>query len=223
MKNTLHRIKEFIDSKGITNQRFEKEVGFSNGAFASQLKNNKTIGVDKLENIINVYPELNPAWVLTGKGSMIKSEIIEPIKERELTLTFDLNKETVFFDRLDAFMRFKGLNDNQITVEAEISNGLIGKGRKRGSLGLDNISKILHRYPELDANWLITGDGDMFKRIGVNSAADKDYIIELQKDKIDSLQSKIAQLKKEYSSANTYRMVSEPAKALKKPKTKQKK
>lgn len=69
---TLQRIKEYIDYKGVTNQKFEKEIGFSNGAFASQLKNNRTIGVDKLENILIKYPEINPEWLLTGNGSMIK-------------------------------------------------------------------------------------------------------------------------------------------------------
>ena len=72
--NTLKRIKQYIDYKGITNQNFEKQVGFSNGAFASQLKNNRTIGVDKLENILIAFPELNPEWLLTGNGEMIKTK-----------------------------------------------------------------------------------------------------------------------------------------------------
>lgn len=66
-----------------------------------------------------------------------------------------------FFERLDKFMKFKGLNDNQITVEVGISNGLIGKGRKRGTLSQDNISKILQKYPELNAHWWFTGKGNM--------------------------------------------------------------
>lgn len=72
MKTTLQRIKEFIDFKVITNQKFEIEIGFSNGAFSTQLKNNKTIGVDKLENILIKYPEINPEWLLTGQGEMLK-------------------------------------------------------------------------------------------------------------------------------------------------------
>lgn len=68
-----------------------------------------------------------------------------------------------FFERLDKFMVFKGLNDNKITLEAGIANGIIGKGRKRGALSQDNISKILYSYPELDANWLFTGTGKMLK------------------------------------------------------------
>lgn len=73
-ENTLQRIKKFIDSKGISVRVFEKNVGMSNGSFASQLKNNKTIGVDKLENILHVYPEINPEWILTGDGEMLRSK-----------------------------------------------------------------------------------------------------------------------------------------------------
>ena len=77
--NTLKRIKQYIDYKGITNQNFEKQIGFSNGAFASQLKNNRTIGVDKLENILIAFPELNPEWLLTGNGEMIKTKSKENV------------------------------------------------------------------------------------------------------------------------------------------------
>lgn len=71
---TLQRLKEYIDSKGINNKQFEKSVGFSNGSFSSQLKNNRTIGVDKLENILNIYKDIDVEWLLTGKGRMLKSK-----------------------------------------------------------------------------------------------------------------------------------------------------
>lgn len=72
--SVVKRVKEYIDFKGITNQKFEIEIGYSNGAFGTQLKNNKTIGSDKLENILNNYKDINPEWLLTGKGSMLKTE-----------------------------------------------------------------------------------------------------------------------------------------------------
>lgn len=68
-----------------------------------------------------------------------------------------------FFKRLDKYMEIKNLNDNKLTIEAKVSNGLIGKARKRGSLSLDNISKILYTCSDLDANWLLTGNGEMLK------------------------------------------------------------
>jgi hypothetical protein len=46
-------------------------------------------------------------------------------------------------------------------VETGIANGLIGKARKRGSLSQENISKILYRYKNLNARWLLTGEGEM--------------------------------------------------------------
>ena len=73
MKNTVARIKDFIDFKGVSVRKFEETTGFSNGAFASQFKNNKTIGVDKVENILHAYPEINPDWLLTGNGQMLKN------------------------------------------------------------------------------------------------------------------------------------------------------
>ena len=68
-----------------------------------------------------------------------------------------------FFGRLDMFMRYRGLHDNKISLTAGISNGLIGKGRKRGGISQENISKLIHAYPELDANWLLTGQGSMLR------------------------------------------------------------
>ena len=72
MSNSLQRIKQYIDYKDISLRGFELSIGLSNGSFTSQLKNGKTIGVDKLEKILQVYDELNPDWVLIGKGSMLR-------------------------------------------------------------------------------------------------------------------------------------------------------
>ena len=79
MSNTVSRIKEFIDFKGLSVRKFEEAVGFSNGAFASQYKNNGSIGSDKIENILHSYPEINVIWLLTGKGDMLKPRV-EDIK-----------------------------------------------------------------------------------------------------------------------------------------------
>jgi hypothetical protein len=60
-----------MDFKRINTRRFEESIGFSNGAFASQYKHKKSIGVDKVERVLEVYPDINPVWLLTGKGDMI--------------------------------------------------------------------------------------------------------------------------------------------------------
>lgn len=70
----LDRIKDYIDKKGISIAAFEKSIGMSNASFGKSLKNNGAIGTDKLENILKVYPDINPTWLLTGKGSMLTEE-----------------------------------------------------------------------------------------------------------------------------------------------------
>ena len=102
-----------------------------------------------------------------------------------------------FFDRLDKYMEYKGLNDNKITVETGISNGLIGKARKRGGLSQENISKILHTYFDLDANWLFRGEGKMIlgELKEENSQIEWEKIIKSQQELLDFKQHEIDRLK----------------------------
>lgn len=79
--SVVQRIKKYIDFKGITNQKFEQEIGYSNGAFATQLKKNKEIGSGKLENILTKYSDINPSWLLIGEGEMLKPQGI--VNERQ--------------------------------------------------------------------------------------------------------------------------------------------
>lgn len=70
----LDRIKLYIDTKGISIAAFEKSVGMSNASFSKSLKNNGAIGTDKLENILRIYSDISPEWLLTGQGDMLKEE-----------------------------------------------------------------------------------------------------------------------------------------------------
>ena len=71
-----------------------------------------------------------------------------------------------FFDRLDKYMEYSGLNDNKLTVLAQLSVGALGKQRKGGrGLSVENIARILHTCPDLNAEWLMTGNGDMLKKV----------------------------------------------------------
>src|SRR5690606_19624980 len=131
-----------------------------------------------------------------------------------------------FFDRLDKYMKFKELNDNKMTLETGISNGLIGKARKRGSLSQENISKILHVYKDLNANWLLADRGEMILHVEKDpykeSKKDKDNdadLIDVQRKLIHKLEEEIEQLKKELDSETGYNLAAEPREELMRKKT----
>lgn len=69
----LERIKQYIDYKSISVAAFEKSIGMSNASFGKCLKKGGAIGTDKLENILSVYPDISPNWLLTGNGTMLRN------------------------------------------------------------------------------------------------------------------------------------------------------
>lgn len=71
-----------------------------------------------------------------------------------------------FIERLQYYMELNGINDNKLTVDAGLSVGLIGKAKKTGkAMTSANIEKILLAYPDLSADWLMTGKGRMLKNL----------------------------------------------------------
>lgn len=64
--------------------------------------------------------------------------------------------------RFALYMSKKGLNDNQVTKDCNLSQGLIGQARTgKSDLGSRTIDKILSIYQDLSRVWLLTGEGEM--------------------------------------------------------------
>ena len=65
-------------------------------------------------------------------------------------------------ERFDEYMSFKHLNDNRVTSQLGLTNGVIGKSRGEGrDLSKRVIEKIEKFYTDLNIDWLITGEGEM--------------------------------------------------------------
>lgn len=62
------RLMKFMDYKEISASRFERMCGLSNGYF-NKLRN--APGLDKIDKMLRVFPELNREWVLTGEEPML--------------------------------------------------------------------------------------------------------------------------------------------------------
>lgn len=83
----IDRLKLFIKSKGLGQTKFEERVGFSRG-YISKVKT--SIGADKLSNIVEVFPDLNLDWLITGKGKMTSTPV-QPAAVEQTTDTLEEN------------------------------------------------------------------------------------------------------------------------------------
>lgn len=67
-------------------------------------------------------------------------------------------------ERLYKLVDIKGDSIYRLSKEIEVSNGYFSKQKQsNGALSSNIIEKIVSYYPDLDANWLLTGKGSMLK------------------------------------------------------------
>lgn len=122
------RIKAFIEHEGISTTQFEKKCGLAKG-FVKNIVN--TISVDKMQNILSAFPELNANWLISGEGKMIheKSDILALAEEAQKYLRGEGSGFAQFFA--------PHLIDSRRDVRAT-GNGLaVG-----GDLNIDGTKKI---------------------------------------------------------------------------------
>lgn len=65
------RIKTFCKAEKTTVSAFESSIGVANG-YVNAIS--KSIGIDKIQTILEKYPKLSIEWLLTGRGDMYKKD-----------------------------------------------------------------------------------------------------------------------------------------------------
>lgn len=83
MENSVkERLKAFVSYLNISEREFCRTIGVGS-AYIASIK--RSIKADKLEAITSQYPELNPVWLIRGKGDMLLTDSAEKEPEKELT------------------------------------------------------------------------------------------------------------------------------------------
>lgn len=155
------RILQFIEYKGISKNKFYIETGISNGV----LDKKSGLSMDTVEKFYSTYPEINPEWLLTGRGNMLKSD--------------NENKESsIIIHHGDRKTRDKIIESQEIPLyDLEATAGLVElfKGGKAVQV-LETIK--IPNLPSCDGALSVTGDsmypllksGDivLYKQIPVN-------------------------------------------------------
>ena len=117
---TILRLAEFIDFKGLSLNKFDEKINASNGYIGKQIKKKASIGSDILENILKIFPEINPIWLLTGKGEMmIKNEEAEVKNKFILHTDNDISKQRIPLYNIEASAGLVQLFENFEGTETE--------------------------------------------------------------------------------------------------------
>ncbi|MBP1639848.1 MAG: hypothetical protein H6Q17_1431 [Bacteroidetes bacterium] len=88
------RLIKYIRLKDIPTSQFERMCGMSNG-YINSIR--KTLGIEKLDNVLKTFPDLNREWLLTGEGSMLRKESLKKIEtiqsqdSNQIGTTSDIN------------------------------------------------------------------------------------------------------------------------------------
>lgn len=65
------RIIQVLEKKGIAKENFYIQIGMTSASFRGNARKTP-LNSTAIENILSIIPDLNPDWLLTGKGSMFR-------------------------------------------------------------------------------------------------------------------------------------------------------
>lgn len=84
------RILQIIECLNVSVREFEIKCGLSNGYVKAM---RKSLGVEKLENVLKAYPQINREWLLYGEGTMLRPiDVTASTEEEEIAKKTDMYK-----------------------------------------------------------------------------------------------------------------------------------
>jgi len=106
--NIKERVLYFTDYKDFAKEKFFEELGVTYGNFKGKAKE-KALSSDILAKIVSKYPEINPEWLLTGEGNMLKkstpSQEVQEVHDDKYTAS--LEKQVALLEKNNALQEEK--------------------------------------------------------------------------------------------------------------------
>jgi len=86
MSSTLvDRIKLLIEDKGLSSSAFADAADIQRSSISHILSGRNNPSLDVVQKILNKYPDINSAWLLTGRGKMKQLDLFGTENEKKVT------------------------------------------------------------------------------------------------------------------------------------------
>lgn len=86
------------------------------------------------------------------------------------------------------FIKYAGLSARQFDISIGAGNGYTLRMKKNNaSIGSDVIESIIRIYPQLNVEWLLTGEGEMLKKDGEEDILDFDQLPKARQKQIERI------------------------------------
>ena len=96
----IQRLEWYLKHKKIRYTEVEKKTGLATSYLSKQINNQGSIGSDILEKICLAYPDLNPAWLLTGIGHYETVQDEQALAAAPALLNSEVDDKLKFINKL---------------------------------------------------------------------------------------------------------------------------
>ena len=123
-----------MDFKGLNDNRVTVDCGLSVGLIGKARKGASDLGRNTIEKILRVYTDLNRDWLLTGKGNMLKEELVSTNSENTNQQSDDMTVQEL----LEAIKRRDRQMDEMLSQQGrliDVIEALSGTSIKQSDVG----------------------------------------------------------------------------------------
>ncbi|WP_435263393.1 hypothetical protein [Tenacibaculum sp. nBUS_03] len=107
------RIAHIISNYGESINSFEKKISVSTNSIGAAIRKKSALKSNVLIKILEVFPEINPTWLLVGKGEMLLSDTKPETTSSETTLaSLELDLKRKDFEIKGMLLEFQELKED---------------------------------------------------------------------------------------------------------------